>query len=76
MTFPIFYQLQNGTKVEVSPNKNGNRYVFDLFHNNIIFDSFTSTPDDRLRSDDIGTSDTKSLESRYAEAIDLIRKMK
>ena len=75
MTFPISYQLQNGTKVEVSLNKTGNRYVFDLFRNSIMFDSFIWTPDANVRSADIGTSDTKSLE-RYAEAIDLFRKMK
>jgi hypothetical protein len=76
MTFPISYQLQNGTQVEVTPNKAGNKYVFDLFHNNIMFDSFTWTPDANIGKADIGISDTESLEGRYAEAIDLFRKMK
>ena len=76
MTFPISFQLQNGTTVEVSPNKNGDRYVFDLFRNNIMFDSFVWTPDDKVKSADIGTSDTESLEGRYAEALEMFRKMK
>ena len=76
MTFPISYQLQNGTRVEVNPNKSGDRYVFDLFHNSIMFDSFTWTPDDNVRTADIGISDTKSPEARYAEAIELFRQMK
>lgn len=76
MTFPISYQLQNGTTVEVSPNKTGDRFVFDLFRNGIMFDSFTWTPDDNVKRADIGTSDAKSLEGKYAEALDLFRKMK
>ncbi|RYG27537.1 MAG: hypothetical protein EOO01_41195 [Chitinophagaceae bacterium] len=73
MTFPISYHLQDGTRVEVSPNKTGDRYIFDLFHNSVMFDSFTWTPDANLRSADIGVTDTKSLESRYAEAITYFR---
>lgn len=76
MTFPISYQLQNGTKVEVNPNKGGDRFVFDLFHNNIMFDSFTWTPEANVRAVDIGISDSQSLEGHYLEALSLFRKMK
>ena len=76
MTFPIYYALQNGTKVEVSPNKTGDKFVFDLFQNNIMFDSFMWTPDSNVRTVDIGLSDTQSLEGRYLEALALFRKMK
>jgi hypothetical protein len=75
MTFPISYLLQNGTKVEVNPNKAGDRFVFDLFRNNIMIDSFTWTPEANFRKAYIGISDSESLEGRYLEALALFRKM-
>lgn len=70
MEYPIKFALRNGTAVEVSPSHRAGRFVFDLYKNGNLFDSFTWTPDTQVRKEDMGVTDTAALSGRYAEALE------
>ena len=75
MTFPFRYTLQNGTLVEVSLDSLGYKYVFDLFKNGLMFDSFIWTPEANIRKEDVGLSDLKSLRGKQLEAVEAFREV-
>lgn len=76
MMFPVTYKLKDGTAVEVTPHAKGQKYIFDFFKNDIMFDSFTWAPAAAVGKEDLHSYENSKLEFRQREALEVFSKMK